>query len=54
MSVSADEPFLFIFIPCLVEFFDVCDIYCVYCSVMVFFFTRMPSVETLSLCLSVT
>lgn len=29
MSVSADEPFVFVFIPCLVEFFDVCDIYCV-------------------------
>jgi len=29
MSVSADEPFVFVFIPCLVEFFDVCDMYCV-------------------------
>lgn len=29
MSVSADEPFVLVFIPCLVEFVDVCDMYCV-------------------------
>jgi hypothetical protein len=29
MSVSADEPFVVVFVPCLVECCDVCDMYCV-------------------------
>ena len=29
MSVSADKSFVVIFAPCCVEFFDLCDMYCV-------------------------
>lgn len=48
--MSADEPFVFVFIPCLVDFFDVCDMYCVLLLSNGCSFTRLPSVETLSLC----
>lgn len=38
MSVSAEEPFVVVFVPCLVELFYVCDMYCVLLLSNGFFF----------------